>query len=169
MPVTGHLKQPTRIQCEPHQWIPIWPCSEWGLPSHGVLPPMRCALTAPFHPYLLPKRQAVSFCCTFRRLAPPRRYLALCSMEPGLSSMIQSGTGPQRLPGRLRTASLVAAAIKTNQSFFPCSCRPAVYNCPFGNPVIRASSAAACFSGNSSRSMPSMRRAASSSSRSAAL
>ncbi len=29
---------------------------------------------------------AVSFCCTFRRLAPPRRYLAPCPMEPGLSS-----------------------------------------------------------------------------------
>ena len=27
------------------------------------------------------------FCCTFRRLAPPRCYLALCSVEPGLSSM----------------------------------------------------------------------------------
>ena len=88
--VTVYLKQPTRIQCEPHQWIPIWPCSEWGLPCHGVLPPMRCALTAPFHPYLVPKGQAVSFCCTFRRLAPPRRYLALCSVEPGLSSITVS-------------------------------------------------------------------------------
>ena len=29
---------------------------------------------------------AVSFCCTFRRLAPPRRYLAPCPVEPGLSS-----------------------------------------------------------------------------------
>ena len=26
------------------------------------------------------------FCCTFRRLAPPRRYLAPCPPEPGLSS-----------------------------------------------------------------------------------
>ena len=26
------------------------------------------------------------FCCTFRRLAPPRNYLAPCPMEPGLSS-----------------------------------------------------------------------------------
>jgi len=29
---------------------------------------------------------AVSFCCTFRGLAPPRRYLAPCPKEPGLSS-----------------------------------------------------------------------------------
>ena len=49
--ITAYLKQPTRIQCEQHLWIPIWPCSRWGLPCHGVLPPMRCALTAPFHPY----------------------------------------------------------------------------------------------------------------------
>ena len=45
------LKQPTRIQCEPHHRIPIWPCSERGLPCHELLPVARCALTAPFHPY----------------------------------------------------------------------------------------------------------------------
>ncbi len=27
-----------------------------------------------------------ALCCTSRRLTPPRRYLALCPMEPGLSS-----------------------------------------------------------------------------------
>jgi len=27
-----------------------------------------------------------ALCCTCRRLTPPRHYLALCSMEPGLSS-----------------------------------------------------------------------------------
>ena len=32
--------------------FPIWSCSRWGLPCHRVLPPARCALTAPFHPYL---------------------------------------------------------------------------------------------------------------------
>jgi len=32
------------------------------------------------------KWRAVSFCCTGRQLTPPRSYLALCSMEPGLSS-----------------------------------------------------------------------------------
>ena len=31
--------------------FPIWPCSRWGLPCHAVLPRVRCALTAPFHPY----------------------------------------------------------------------------------------------------------------------
>ncbi len=32
-------------------YFPIWPCSRWGLPCRRVLPPTRCALTAPFHPY----------------------------------------------------------------------------------------------------------------------
>jgi len=33
MYVTIHLKQPTRIQRGSRQWIPIWSCSERGLPS----------------------------------------------------------------------------------------------------------------------------------------
>jgi hypothetical protein len=58
-----------------------------GVCRAGLLPGSRCALTAPFHPYLCPcGPSAVSFCCTFRRLAPPRRYLAPCPVEPGLSS-----------------------------------------------------------------------------------
>jgi len=40
-------------------WIPIWSCSERGLPYHKLLPVARCALTAPFHPYQL-KKLAVS-------------------------------------------------------------------------------------------------------------
>ena len=55
-----------------------------GVCRAGLLPGSRCALTAPFHPYQ--PKLAVSFCCTFRRLAPPRRYLAPCPVEPGLSS-----------------------------------------------------------------------------------
>ena len=38
--------------CGPQRWIPIWSCSEWGLHCHEPLPVARCALTAPFHPYL---------------------------------------------------------------------------------------------------------------------
>ena len=34
---------------------PIWSCSRWGFPCRGRLPVARCALTAPFHPYLSPK------------------------------------------------------------------------------------------------------------------
>ncbi len=59
--VTADLKRPTRIQCEQHFKIPIWPCSGWGLPCHVLLPVARCALTAPFHPYLLKNELAVCF------------------------------------------------------------------------------------------------------------
>ena len=67
--------------------FPIWPCSRWGLPCRRVLPPTRCALTAPFHPCR--SREGLrrfALCCTFRGLAPPRRYLAPDPPEPGLSS-----------------------------------------------------------------------------------
>jgi len=40
-------------------WTPIWPCSGWSLPCHGLLPAARCALTAPFHPYLIPPTRAI--------------------------------------------------------------------------------------------------------------
>jgi len=69
--------------------FPIWPCSRWGLPCRRVLPPARCALTAPFHPYRsLARRRRFAFCCTVRGLAPPRRYLAPHPPEPGLSSTL---------------------------------------------------------------------------------
>ena len=58
----------------------------------GLLPATRCALTAPFHPYRRPRAlRRYTFCCTFRRLAPPRRYLAPCPVEPGLSSPGKTG------------------------------------------------------------------------------
>jgi hypothetical protein len=79
--------------CGPHgaaeaACSPIWSCSGWGLPCRRVLPPARCALTAPFHPCRPAGRgfgRSV-FCGTFRGLASPRRYLAPCPAEPGLSS-----------------------------------------------------------------------------------
>ncbi len=62
----------------------------------------RCGALLP-HPFTLtaarrPRRSAL--CCTFRRLTPPRCYLALCPVEPGLSSRHWAA----RLPGRLRRA-----------------------------------------------------------------
>ncbi|EAT10957.1 hypothetical protein RED65_03040 [Oceanobacter sp. RED65] len=86
--IAPKLKQPTRSQCGPHLREPIWSCSEWGLPCRVPLPDARCALTAPFHPYLcyLNSHRRYTLCCTGRGLTPPRRYLAPCPMEPGLSS-----------------------------------------------------------------------------------
>ena len=86
--VAAGLKQPTRERRGPRHGSPIWPCSRWGLPCRSVarlavrsyrtvspLPRMSCDTV---------RRSAL--CCTFRRLAPPRRYLAPCPVEPGLSS-----------------------------------------------------------------------------------
>ena len=79
--------------CGPGRYFPIWPCSRRGFPCRRVLPPTRCALTAPFHPCRHPARIAPCrmlgrsiLCCTFRGLTPPRSYLAPCPLEPGLSS-----------------------------------------------------------------------------------
>ena len=99
--VTSILKRPTRRHRGPRYSLPIWSCSRWGLPCHKLLPVARCALTAPFHPYLptTSGSRRYIFCCTFRRLAPPRRYLAPCPLEPGLSSFPHDAE--TRLPGRL--------------------------------------------------------------------
>ncbi len=52
------------------------------------LPAARCALTAPFHPYLIPLARAIGGLLSVALVVgfPPRRYLAPCPMEPGLSS-----------------------------------------------------------------------------------
>ena len=50
----------------------------------GALLPHPFTLTGPLPEGWRLRRFA--FCCTFRGLAPPRRYLAPCPVEPGLSS-----------------------------------------------------------------------------------
>jgi len=63
--VAVRLKQPTREHVRAARRTPecacspIWPCSGWGLPCHALLPGVRCALTAPFHPYLYPASRAI--------------------------------------------------------------------------------------------------------------
>ena len=68
---------------------PIWSCSRWGLPCHicyqmrGALLPHHFTLTDPHRN----EDRRYIFCGTFRQLTLPRRYLAPCPMEPGLSSL----------------------------------------------------------------------------------
>jgi len=38
---------------------PAWPCSRWGLPCRACRQAPRCALTAPFHPCLILRREAI--------------------------------------------------------------------------------------------------------------
>ena len=106
--VADTLEQPTRTRRGPRHEVPIWPCSRWGLPCRPVarLAVRSYRTISPLPVPGIPKNarpSAVSFCCTFRRLAPPRRYLAPCPVEPGLSSASALRTGKMtRLPGRLR-------------------------------------------------------------------
>ena len=63
----------------------------FGLAPGGVYPATTVASRAvrsyrTISPLPAPKRWRYIFCGTFRRLAPPRRYLAPCPVEPGLSS-----------------------------------------------------------------------------------
>ena len=87
MSVAEHLKQPTRIQHGSCLRIPIWSCSEWGLPCHlcyhrrGALLPHHFNLTG------LERLGRYIFCGTIHRLTPSRCYLALYPLEPGLSSI----------------------------------------------------------------------------------
>ena len=105
--VAASLEQPTRKARGPrverpcgHSPFPIWPCSGRGLPCRERLPVARCALTAPFHPcLLLAEHRRYVFCGTFRRLAPPRRYLASCPVEPGLSSAPRGAAVARPTPG----------------------------------------------------------------------
>jgi hypothetical protein len=79
---------------------PIWSCSGRGLPCRRVLPPARCALTAPFHPYR-PLCRGVGGLLSVA--------LSVGSRPPGVTWRLALGARTflhacaQRLPGRLRS------------------------------------------------------------------
>src|SRR2546426_12053592 len=66
-----------------------------GVAVPRLLPAARWALTPPFHPYPTRVRRSV-FCGPIRRLAAPRRYLAVCPAELGLSSTRRNEPRPSR-------------------------------------------------------------------------
>ncbi len=68
-----------RLKTLPPSVIPIRFCSRWGLPCRDVLPPARCALTAPFHPYPEPEGSGrFAFCGAFPEVTLAGRYPAPC-------------------------------------------------------------------------------------------
>ena len=86
--VTGALKQPTRIQCGQHYMDSYLVLLQVGFAMPVPLPDVRCALTAPFHPYLIPSRAiggllSVALSVSLRC---PGVTWHLCPLEPGLSS-----------------------------------------------------------------------------------
>ena len=91
--ITHTLKRPTRIQhgpCLMDSYLVLLPVGftmPWTVTSHAV----RSYRTLSPLPLSRLTRRSVAkwrstLCCTFRRLSPPRRYLAPCPMKPGLSS-----------------------------------------------------------------------------------
>src|SRR2546425_5418608 len=89
MAVASHLARPTRSSSDPGRVsLLTWPCSDWGLPCRVRCRPRGGLLP---HRFTLPLDKGRSvFCGPIRRLAAPRRYLAVCPTELGLSSMRQS-------------------------------------------------------------------------------
>ena len=65
---------------------PIWSYSGWVYLA-SLLPDCWCALTAPFHLYLL-KAGGTHFCGTIPEVTLAGRYPASCPMELGLSSLV---------------------------------------------------------------------------------
>ena len=94
-PTRGHARATRRsLSCMPSYLVLL----RVGFALPLMLPSARCALTAPFHPYLplQPRVRRYVFCGTFRRLTPPRRYLAPCPAEPGLSSLAAGASATVR-------------------------------------------------------------------------
>ena len=143
--VTGALEQPTRRHRGPRHRLPIWSCSRWGLPcrpvarlavrSYRTISP----LPAPCHPKTTGPL-AVSFCCTFRRLAPPRRYLAPCPVEPGLSSAPSPEGGRRGCPAG--SADAIVARRRPPHSGHP------------GFSIVKALCRQAVLSSNAARNRP---------------
>ena len=80
MPVTRHLLQPTRTSLAGSpvlikQLCPYMVLLRMGFTLPGLSPALRCALTAPFHPYQTYVWRFV-FCGTFPGVAPAGRYPA---------------------------------------------------------------------------------------------
>src|SRR5580698_3370007 len=143
MRVTTHLKRPTRERCGPHLRVaPRAPL--FGLAPGGVF---RAADGYPPRGALLPHLFTLAgacalrryvFCGTFRGLAPPRRYLAPCPVEPGLSS----GLAPCDCPADSRGHYNGGVARAGKPAYFlPASSKARSYNWFFLRPVISAARA----------------------------
>ncbi|MGF6560886.1 hypothetical protein ABIA51_001862 [Erwinia aphidicola] len=89
-PAIAHwLKQPTRVQYGPYLVNPYLALLrvEFTVPRTVASRAVRSYRTlSPLPDPTCVGHRRFALCCTSRGLAPPRRYLAPCPMEPGLSS-----------------------------------------------------------------------------------
>jgi len=88
MRVAAHLERPTRELVWAHSALPYSVLLRVGfaVPQSVATCAVRSYRTFSPLPHIAVRRYV--FCGTFRRLAPPRRYLAPCPAEPGLSSEV---------------------------------------------------------------------------------
>ena len=97
--IAGGLERPTRrLRTGSPQAPPYLALLRAGFCLPSVLPRARCALTAPFHPYLSlapfgVRARRYIFCATILRVAPTGRYPAHCPVEFGLSSPRLASSG----------------------------------------------------------------------------
>ena len=99
---TPRCDLPGRRRGNPPCAAPIRSCSRWGLPRPATLPPPRCALTAPFHPYLARRalrhigRGGLLSVALSLGSPPPAVSRHRVSVEPGLSSPRRVSPLPKR-------------------------------------------------------------------------
>lgn len=97
-PAIAHwLKQPTRVQYGPYHVNPYLALLrvEFTMPRTVASRAVRSYRTlSPLPDPTCVGHRRFALCCTCRKLALPRRYLAPCPMEPGLSS--PSSVSPER-------------------------------------------------------------------------
>lgn len=82
-----HLRELPAVGYGHTMWQPICSCSGWSLPSITITSYLVSSYLT-ISP--LPASRRYLFCCTSRKLALPRRYLAPCPLESGLSSDLGS-------------------------------------------------------------------------------
>jgi hypothetical protein len=119
--ITGGVEQPTRRLRTGRPQAPSYlVLLRAGFCLPLLLPEARCALTAPFHPYLStrPRPHGRRFAQggifsvpLVRRVSPPGCYPAHCPAEFGLSSSTRTSRRPDRRspipPLRLRMAAII--------------------------------------------------------------
>ncbi|CAH0164974.1 hypothetical protein SRABI13_00858 [Erwinia aphidicola] len=153
-PAIAHwLKQPTRVQYGPYLVNPYLALLrvEFTVPRTVASRAVRSYRTlSPLPDPTCVGHRRFALCCTGRGLAPPRRYLAPCPMEPGLSSPLSVSPEGGRQQSGDCLVSFGAQCIGFSPGCHsPCCSSAYLYSAFFFTPWISAVSAAAFFSGSS--------------------